>query len=117
MDGSTSSISENKSSGLERKTNEDQLKAKDVKEEVKSAAEAKATVDLNMEASMAEDDVERAGGYGATDDIRSFLPGTLDSTDFEAALRDAREYEEGEAEIARPGLGWSEVDDTNGSKK
>lgn len=64
--------------------------------------------DFNIEATITEDDVQRAGGFGATDDIRSFLPVALDSTDFEASLRSARDYEEPQGEVSRPGLGWSE---------
>uniref|UniRef100_A0A1D1Z4E1 Uncharacterized protein n=1 Tax=Anthurium amnicola TaxID=1678845 RepID=A0A1D1Z4E1_9ARAE len=64
--------------------------------------------DIHMEASITTDDVERAGGLGATDDIGSFLPVALDSTDFEASLRDAREFEGSQKEISRPGLGWTE---------
>jgi len=64
--------------------------------------------DFNLEATITEDDVQRAGGFGATDDIRSFLPVALDSTDFEASLRSARDYEEPQGEVSRPGLGWSE---------
>lgn len=62
--------------------------------------------EVNMEASITTDDVLRAGGFGARDDIGSFLPVASDSTDFEAAIRDARDYEEPEGETQRPGLGW-----------
>ncbi|KAK9128831.1 hypothetical protein Syun_017628 [Stephania yunnanensis] len=48
-----------------------------------------------------------AGGFGARDDIGSFLPVAIDSTDFEASLRDARDYEEPQEQINRPGLGWT----------
>lgn len=65
--------------------------------------------ELNMEASVSADDFMRAGGFGARDDISSFLPVASDSTDFEASLRDAREYEDPQEKICRPGLGWSEV--------
>lgn len=64
--------------------------------------------DVNMEASISAGDVLRAGGFGARDDINSFLPVASDSTDFEAALHDARDYEEPQGEIKRPGLGWME---------
>ncbi|KAK6945251.1 hypothetical protein RJ641_026353 [Dillenia turbinata] len=64
--------------------------------------------DVNMEAYIMPDDVIRAGGFGAKDDIGSFLPAAIDSTDFEASLRDARDYEEPQGEISRPGLGWTE---------
>ncbi|KAD6119633.1 hypothetical protein R6Q59_025658 [Mikania micrantha] len=67
--------------------------------------------DVNMEASISADDVMRAGGFGARDDISSFLPVASDSTDFEASLRDAREYEEPQKDVCRPGLGWK--DDVN----
>ncbi|KAG9144721.1 hypothetical protein Leryth_022917 [Lithospermum erythrorhizon] len=62
--------------------------------------------EVNMEASIMPDDVTRAGGLGTRDDISSMLPVAADSTDFEAALRDAREYEEPQGKISRPGLGW-----------
>ncbi|XAR68473.1 hypothetical protein NMG60_11003597, partial [Bertholletia excelsa] len=62
--------------------------------------------EVNMEASISSDDVIRAGGFGARDDIGSFLPVASDSTDFEASLRDARDYEDPPEEICRPGLGW-----------
>ncbi|XP_058107237.1 uncharacterized protein LOC131250875 [Magnolia sinica] len=65
--------------------------------------------DVNMEATITADDVIRAGGFGAMDDISSLLPVAVDSTDFEASLRDARDFEEPQGEISRPGLGWSEV--------
>ncbi|XP_048127711.1 uncharacterized protein LOC115733684 isoform X1 [Rhodamnia argentea] len=64
--------------------------------------------EVNMEALIVPDDVIRAGGFGARDDISSFLPVASDSTDFEAALRDARDYEELQEEVCRPGLGWTE---------
>ncbi|GJR02171.1 hypothetical protein Tco_0525155 [Tanacetum coccineum] len=67
--------------------------------------------DVNMEASISADDVMRAGGFGARDDISSFLPVASDSTDFEASLRDARDYEEPQKDICRPGLGWKDVKD------
>nr|XP_043636978.1 uncharacterized protein LOC122607959 isoform X2 [Erigeron canadensis] len=67
--------------------------------------------DVNMEASISADDVMRAGGYGARDDISSFLPVASDSTDFEATLRDARDYEEPQKDISRPGLGWKDAKD------
>ncbi|KAM7530046.1 hypothetical protein LguiB_033456 [Lonicera macranthoides] len=65
--------------------------------------------ELNMEASVSADDFMRAGGFGARDDISSFLPVASDSTDFEASLRDARDYEDPQEKTCRPGLGWSEV--------
>ncbi|XP_071717054.1 uncharacterized protein [Rutidosis leptorrhynchoides] len=67
--------------------------------------------DVNMEASISAEDVIRAGGYGARDDISSFLPVASDSTDFEASLRDARDYEEPQKDICRPGLGWTDLKD------
>ncbi|MQL87518.1 hypothetical protein Taro_020069, partial [Colocasia esculenta] len=74
-----------------------------------SNSESESTLgDVNMEASISTDDVERAGGLGATDDISSFLPVAMDSTDFEASLREAREFEGPQHEISRPGLGWTE---------
>uniref|UniRef100_A0A0D3EI08 F-box domain-containing protein n=1 Tax=Brassica oleracea var. oleracea TaxID=109376 RepID=A0A0D3EI08_BRAOL len=62
--------------------------------------------EVNMEASISEEDVIRAGGFGAKDDIGSFLPVASDSTDFEESLRSARDYEEAQEEVQRPGLGW-----------
>ncbi|KAF9593858.1 hypothetical protein IFM89_025649 [Coptis chinensis] len=67
------------------------------------------TGEVNMEAAITSDDVVRAGGFGARDDIGSFLPVAIDSTDFEASLRDARDYEEPQGETNRPGLGWTET--------
>lgn len=67
--------------------------------------------EVNMEASITTDDVIRAGGFGARDDISSFLPVASDSTDFEATIRDARNYEEPQGEICRHGLGWKEPAD------
>lgn len=67
--------------------------------------------DVNMEAAITTEDVIRAGGFGARDDIGSFLPVAIDSTDFEASLRDARNFEEPQGEISRPGLGWTESTD------
>ncbi|CAH8379394.1 unnamed protein product [Eruca vesicaria subsp. sativa] len=62
--------------------------------------------DVNMEASISAEDVIRAGGFGAKDDIGSFLPVASDSTDFEESLRSARDYEEAQPAVQRPGLGW-----------
>ncbi|XP_010490894.1 PREDICTED: uncharacterized protein LOC104768590 [Camelina sativa] len=62
--------------------------------------------DVNMEASISAEDVIRAGGFGAKDDIGSFLPVASDSTDFEESIRSARDYEEAQPEVQRPGLGW-----------
>ncbi|KAJ6968001.1 hypothetical protein NC653_036059 [Populus alba x Populus x berolinensis] len=59
--------------------------------------------EVKMEASLTPDDVIRAGGFGARDDISSFLPVASDST-----ILDARNYEEPQGEIQRPGLGWTE---------
>ncbi|VAH08764.1 unnamed protein product [Triticum turgidum subsp. durum] len=70
------------------------------------------SVDMNMEAAISADDVMRAGGFGAKDDIGSLLPTAMDSTDFEASLRDARDFEGEQEQPARPGLGYraSEAD-------
>lgn len=73
----------------------------------KSLEEIDVSGDVNMEASITPDDVIRAGGFGARDDISSFLPVASDSTDFEASIRDARDYEEPQGEVSRPGLGWT----------
>lgn len=70
--------------------------------------ENKIAGEVNMEAALTTDDIIRAGGFGATDDISSFLPVAVDSTDFESSLRDARDFEEPQGEISRPGLGWAE---------
>ncbi|KAL3715766.1 hypothetical protein ACJRO7_007503 [Eucalyptus globulus] len=64
--------------------------------------------DVNMEASISPDDVARAGGLGARDDISSFLPVASDSTEFEGALLKARDYEGPQGDVSRPGLGWTE---------
>lgn len=68
--------------------------------------------EISMEASMSADDVLRAGGFGARDDIGSFLPVASDSTDFEATILNARDYEGPQVEISRPGLGWKETTKT-----
>ncbi|ESQ40312.1 hypothetical protein EUTSA_v10016002mg [Eutrema salsugineum] len=62
--------------------------------------------EVNMEASISAEDVIRAGGFGAKDDIGSFLPVASDSTDFEESIRSARDYEEPQPKVQRPGLGW-----------
>ncbi|KAL1813531.1 hypothetical protein ACET3Z_023596 [Daucus carota] len=71
--------------------------------------EKKVLADMNMEAPITSDDVMRAGGFGARDDIGCFLPVASDSTDFEASLRGARDYEDPQEGIGKPGLGWKEV--------
>ncbi|KAF9607785.1 hypothetical protein IFM89_000132 [Coptis chinensis] len=48
-------------------------------------------------------DVVRAGGFGARDELGSLLPVAIESTDFEASLRDARDYEEPQGETNSPG--------------
>ncbi|KAG0468277.1 hypothetical protein HPP92_017605 [Vanilla planifolia] len=48
--------------------------------------------DAGLETCLTAEDVARAGGYGARDDIGSFLPVASDSTDFEASLRDAQDF-------------------------
>ncbi|KAL3533716.1 hypothetical protein ACH5RR_007237 [Cinchona calisaya] len=63
---------------------------------------------VDMGASISADDVIRAGGFGARDDIGSFLPVASDFTDFEDSLLDARDHEEPQEKISRPGLGWTE---------
>ncbi|KAK6244220.1 hypothetical protein QUC31_010629 [Theobroma cacao] len=65
--------------------------------------------EVNMEVSVTAEDVIQAGGFGARDDISSFLPVASDWTDFEASIRDARDYEEPQGEVHRPGLGWREA--------
>ncbi|CAN4089857.1 unnamed protein product [Withania somnifera] len=65
--------------------------------------------DVNMEADISMDDVIRAGGLGARDDLNSVLPVAADTTDFEVSIRDAWDYERWQREsISRPGLGWTE---------
>ncbi|XP_048137778.1 uncharacterized protein LOC115737637 [Rhodamnia argentea] len=64
--------------------------------------------DVNMDASISPDDVARAGGLGARDDISSLLPVASDSTDFEEALLEAQNYEGPQRDVSRPGLGWTE---------
>lgn len=66
------------------------------------------STEVNMEATVNPDDVVRAGGFGARDGLSSLLPIASDSTDFEASLLGARDYEEPQGEQRRPGLGWSE---------
>ncbi|KAL9249195.1 hypothetical protein AKJ16_DCAP22837 [Drosera capensis] len=63
--------------------------------------------EVNMEATITSDDILRAGGFGARDDLNSFLPAASDLTDFEASLNDACEYEEPQGVSDRPGLGWT----------
>ncbi|KAF6996557.1 hypothetical protein CFC21_012883 [Triticum aestivum] len=72
-------------------------------------------VDMNMEAEISAQDVMRAGGFGAKDDIGSLLPTAMDSTDFEASLWDARDFEGVKEQPSRPGLcyGASEADATS----
>ncbi|KAL6610431.1 hypothetical protein ACP70R_040400 [Stipagrostis hirtigluma subsp. patula] len=71
--------------------------------------------DVNMEAAINTEDVVRAGGFGAKDDIGSLLPTAIDSTDFEASLRDARDFEGEKEQPSHPGLGWKGKE-TEGSK-
>ncbi|KAL6839196.1 hypothetical protein ACP4OV_030868 [Aristida adscensionis] len=73
------------------------------------------TGDVNMEAAISTEDVVRAGGFGAKDDIGSLLPTAIDSTDFEASLRDARDFEGEKERPSHPGLGWKGKED-EGSK-
>lgn len=65
--------------------------------------------EVNMEVSVTAEDVIRAGGFGARDDISSFLPVASDWTDFEASIRDARNYEGPQGDVCRRGLGWREA--------
>ncbi|KAI3996797.1 hypothetical protein MKX01_041097 [Papaver californicum] len=79
---------------------------------------------MEEEARITTEDVIRAGGFGARDEIGSFLPVAMDSTDFEASIRDARGYEDEEDSVInqdpattskiqeqgqskRPDLGWA----------
>lgn len=110
-----SSDAERKESVIDKSNIVDELQSKAVinTELNETDSQGKAVVDFNMESTMTPDDVERAGGFGATDDMGSLLPVALDSTDFEASLRNARNYEEEQGEISRPGLGWSGKGDTD----
>ncbi|KAJ7298981.1 hypothetical protein O6H91_Y339200 [Diphasiastrum complanatum] len=63
-------------------------------------------VDFEMEVPITEEDMIRAGGLGARDNLSSLLPSAMDATDLEASLRDAWSYENAEGnKISRPGLG------------
>ncbi|MCD7468673.1 hypothetical protein HAX54_007065 [Datura stramonium] len=73
-----------------------------------ATAQEKSYGDVNMEADITMDDVIRAGGLGARDDLNSVLPMATDTTDFEASIRDAWDYEGQRESINRPGLGWKE---------
>ncbi|KQK05605.1 hypothetical protein BRADI_2g21136v3 [Brachypodium distachyon] len=81
-----------------------------------SPANGHGSVDMNMEAAISAEDVVRAGGFGAKDDIGSLLPTAMDSTDFEASLRDARDFEGDKEQPSRPGLGYK-ADETDGGSK
>lgn len=73
--------------------------------------------EVNMEASITPEDVLRAGGLGARDDISSVVPVASDSTDFEDTILEAQGYEELEKQIHRPGLGWTEATDQKKQEK
>lgn len=75
--------------------------------DIAPSGDVDASGEVDTEALITPDDVVRAGGFGARDDISSFLPVASDSTDFEATIRDARDYEEPQGDICRPGLGWT----------
>ncbi|BBN11220.1 hypothetical protein MPTK1_5g10090 [Marchantia polymorpha subsp. ruderalis] len=64
--------------------------------------------DYSMEAPILAEDVVRAGGLGARDELGHFLPSAMDATDFEASLRDAQQYEDvgPERDVPRPGVGF-----------
>ncbi|KAL2636006.1 hypothetical protein R1flu_007485 [Riccia fluitans] len=66
-------------------------------------------VDYSFEAPILADDVVRAGGLGARDELGQVLPSAMDATDFEASLRDAQQYEDDQVEtdLPRPGLGFT----------
>lgn len=97
------SLRQNDGKGNQHTAEVETTKETNVREDVKGTPG-----DINMEASILPDDVVvRAGGFGARDDMSSFLPVASDSTDFEASLLNAREYEEPQEEIRRPGLGWT----------
>ncbi|KAF0923375.1 hypothetical protein E2562_006282 [Oryza meyeriana var. granulata] len=72
--------------------------------------------DVNMEAAISAEDVLRAGGFGAKDDISSLLPTAIDSTDFEASLRDARDFEGVSEKPSHPGLGYKANETDSGGK-
>jgi hypothetical protein len=66
--------------------------------------------DVNMEAPILSEDVIKAGGLGARDELGSPLPSAVDNTDYEESLMGAMEYEDVKAPqeggIARPGVGF-----------
>lgn len=102
----------NPSPGSQREHEQVDAVDRDIRETVPQDAvlgNADTSGELNMEATITPDDVVRAGGFGARDDISSFLPVASDSTDFEASIRDAQDYEQPREEVRRPGLGWREV--------
>ncbi|KAG8068187.1 hypothetical protein GUJ93_ZPchr0005g15552 [Zizania palustris] len=72
--------------------------------------------DVNMEATISAEDVMRAGGFGATDGIGSLLPTAIDFTDFEASLRDARDFEGESEKPLYPGLGYKANETDSGGK-
>ncbi|KAL5203387.1 hypothetical protein ABZP36_014339 [Zizania latifolia] len=72
--------------------------------------------DVNMEAAISAEDVMRAGGFGAKDDIGSLLPTAIDFTDFEASLRDARDFEGESEKPLYPGLGYKTNETDSGGK-
>lgn len=104
---SHSAINEEEANKTKTRSLDVERKVGDWKGGEKGAEEIGAAGEVNMEASIRTDDVIRAGGFGARDDISSFLPVASDSTDFEASIRDARDYEEPQGEVSRPGLGWN----------
>ncbi|KAI4378441.1 hypothetical protein MLD38_015921 [Melastoma candidum] len=76
------------------------------------AVDVETAGEVSTAAALTPEEFVRAGGFGARDDMSSVLPVASDSTDFEASLLDARDYEEEpQGKISRPGLGWSEGTD------
>lgn len=95
---------------------DDQVALKDAAVSDTGNANGHDVVDMNMEAAISADDVMRAGGFGAKDDIGSLLPTAMDSTDFEASLRDARDFEGEKEQPSRPGLGYRATEADAGIK-
>ena len=64
------------------------------------------SLDIEMEAPITVDQIKRSGGLGATDDIIGFVPGAIDSSDFESFVLHAKEFEGLTNEKHRSGLGY-----------
>ncbi|XP_020591975.1 uncharacterized protein LOC110032629 [Phalaenopsis equestris] len=104
----TNKEQEKKSNGAANQNRDSNPRIQDEDYKKNSASKSESANDsVNMEAIVTADDVVRAGGFGARDDIGSFLPVAADSTDFEASLLEAQSFEETQEEKKRPGLGWT----------